>query len=276
MPVNSYFSDVFRGCCSVCREGVAVLIHGYFDESSEGSCQDGIFSVSGYVLDRNSAVSLEVDWAAMLNLYRLKFFHMCECNSNSGEFAKNTGEECDLCAREAIRIAKKYPLHGRATVLVKSDYIEILQNEGFDCDPYTFLVWYMFVQMNKWVKESRPESKMTLFFEDGYQAAPQAKSLLRIFKDEGRAGKNCLSAYAFVQKEESLPTQAADLIAWHIRKGYENMKKNRPIRQDTKALFEGNIILTEEFTRDKLMHLRSKFLTSHNNLREASDSLFRP
>ena len=253
-----------------------MLINAYFDESSEGGNQDGLLTVSGYALDLNGVESLDAEWKKMLETYNLDFFHMCECNANKGIFEKLSEEDCDDCAREAIGIARKYPLHGHAAILDQSEYKKILQDEGFDCDPYTFLIWCEYLWVNKWAMENRPEAKISLFFEDGYKTQPRADKLLAALKVDPRSGKNRLVSYRFLGKTESYPTQAADLIAWHIRKGYENKKYGRPIRKDTEALFEDRLTLTLEYTRERLIELRTGFINSHGTLENASVSLFAP
>lgn len=252
-----------------------MVINTYFDESSEGNDNyNGLLAVCGYSLSLDGAQHLEKEWGAMLNKYNLEFFHMCECNVCSGVFDELTDAECDLCARKAIEIARKHSLHGHAAILVQSEYREILQNQGFDCDPYTFLVWCKYLNVNKWALENRPDAKISLFFEDGYKTQPQANELLNVLKKDPRKGKNRLITHSFVGKKDSYPIQAADLIAWHIRKGYENMKNGKPIRKDTTALFDSELIFTLEYTREKLLQIKEGFIKSHGTLENASKCLF--
>ena len=146
---------------------VAVLISAFFDESTDGDADNGLLSVSGYALDNDGLLGLIPEWQKMKADYRVPFFRMSDCNSGEGAFEHLSEAECDLCAREAIRIAKQHPLHGHSFVLDQTEYREILQNQGFDCDPYTFMVWSAYSHVNTWVRKNKPDYKMSLFFEDG-------------------------------------------------------------------------------------------------------------
>lgn len=210
----------------------------------------------------------------MLNFFRLPYFHMNECNMGKGEFTHLGEDECDQCAREAIRIARKYTLHGHSFVLDQTEYREVLQDEGFDCDPYTFMVWSAYTHVNRWVHENRQNERITLFFENGYKTQPRANELLRLLADDEWGGKNHLEHYEFVDKAHSEPSQAADLIAWHVRRGYENLRAGKAVRPDTRALIDGKTILTIEWTREVLLGIRRKFCETSGNLERAAKTLF--
>ncbi len=235
---------------------------------------NGLFAVCGYVLDINGLEKLIPDWRAMLTLYHIPYFHMTECNSNSGVFKHLSAKECDLCAREAIRIARAYPLHGRAFVLDQQDYRDILQDRGFDCDPYTFMVWSAFVQVNTWVRKNKPDHKMSLFFEDGWLTEKRSNELLAAFSKEPWNGKNRIASYGFVKKVDSEAAQAADLVSWHVRKSYQNRRDKKPYRADSKALFENKSILTISWTPELLKNIGNEFIKLRGSLEEASKSLF--
>lgn len=250
------------------------MVSAYFDESSEGDSKNGLLAVCGYVLDMAGVDGLMPEWKRMLDEYRLPYFHMVECNSCTGVYDHLDDEGCDRCAREAIRIARLYPLHGHAFVLNQTEYRDILQDRGFDCDPYSFMVWSAFLHVNKWVDQNRPDEKISLFFESGYRTQRRANELLQAATQDALSGRNRVSSYTFVRKEDSEPTQAADLVAWHIRKGYENFFKGKPIRKDTEALIHDKRILTIPLNADLLKNIRDGFLEKAGSLERASETIF--
>lgn len=210
----------------------------------------------------------------MLARYGLPYFHMSECNANEGIFEHLTEKECDACAREAIRIARNYPTHGHAMIVDQSAYRMILEEEGFDCDPYSFLAWGQFIHVNRWVHQNRPDEKITLSFESGYSTQKRAGELLQAALGDYWGGKNHVLHCDFIKKEDSEPAQAGDLLAWHVRKGFENERKGKPIRRDTLALIEDRRALTIDFTSDRLRKIREDFVRATGSLREASRQLF--
>jgi hypothetical protein len=254
------------------------MISAYFDESAEGSSSTGLLSVSGYVLDGAGVEGLVRKWRGMLSDFNLPYFHMSECNACSkhrkGAYAMLSDDQCDKCARQAIRIAREHQLHGHSFVLDQSEYRQILENEGFGCDPYTFMVWAAYIHVNRWVHENRSDEKISLFFESGYSSQARASELLEAVSQDEWGGKNHLASYTFVKKEESEPCQAADLIAWHVRKGYEYLRDGKRIRPDTRALIENKKTLTIEFDSKLLKKLRDDFCRKSGDLKEASRLIF--
>ncbi len=253
-----------------------MLISAFFDESTDGSANNGLLAVCGYALDKNGLEKFIPDWQAMNALYRIPYFHMAECNSNCGVFAHLSSEECDLCAREAIRLARTYPLHGHCYVLDQTEYREILQNDGFDCDPYTFMVWSAFVHVNNWVGKNKPDHQIALFFENGYKTEKRSREFLGVTSKDGWRGKNKVVSHAFVKKECSEPAQAGDLIAWQVRKSYQNIREGKPIRADSKALFKDRENWTINWTPELLKSIRVDFIKLCDNLENASKRLFDP
>jgi hypothetical protein len=271
---DSIFLQIFNSIGSGKR--IAVLISAFFDESTDGDANNGLLAVCGYALDKDGLEKFTPEWQAMNALYHVPYFHMAECNSNCDKFAHLSLEECDKCAREAIRLARTYPLHGHCYVLDQSEYREILQDQGFDCDPYTFMVWSAFVHVNNWVGKNKPDHQISLFFENGYKTEPRSGELLGAFSKENWGGKNKVVSHAFVRKEFSEPAQAGDLIAWHVRKSYQNMREGKPIRADSKALFKDRENWTINWTPERLRSIKKDFINLCGSLDNASKRLFDP
>jgi hypothetical protein len=210
----------------------------------------------------------------MLREYELPYFHMSECNAHKGIFQHLDKESCDQCARKAIELARAHPLHGHVVIIDQSDYRKILQENGFSCDPYTFLSWTVFVHVNKWVHENRPDEKISLFFEAGYKAQSKTNELLQLLTNDDWGGKNRVVRNTFVGKEDSGPCQAADLISWQVRSLYQNDREGRPPRRDTIALLEDKKNLTIYYTAERLEAIRGEFQRLSGSLENATRSMY--
>jgi hypothetical protein len=267
----SIFEQVFRGSGGGKR--IALLISAYFDESAEGDSQNGLLAICGYALDDRGVRGLSRAWDKMLNVYGIPYFHMNECNTCTGIFDHLTDRSCDLCARRAIKLARKYPLHGHAFVVDQREYRRILESQGFDCDPYSFLVFTAFIHVNKWIIENRPEFRVSLYFEKGYRTQKRANDLLDAVSDWRM---NKVVNYGFVDKDDCGPSQAGDLVAWHVRKGYENIRKGKPVRRDTEALLQDRIVSTIDFHPTRLESLRDHFIKKAGSLENAAKLIFSP
>ena len=254
-----------------------MLISAYFDESSEGKAQAGILAVAGYVFTAARHRVFESRWGRMLAKYRLPYFHMSECNANSGEFARLTALECDDCARSAIKIARENTLHGAAYVLKQEDYRLVLQDKGFACDAYSCRLWSALLHMAKWRDNNRPNNDLHLHFEQGYSTQARAHELLQLVSQDPRFKQDVrMTRHAFFNKDASYQGQAADLLAWHVRKGYSNLAAEKAIRKDTLALIGGLSVKTIDFDRVQLTILRDQFVRHSSTLERASKILFNP
>jgi hypothetical protein len=259
-----------------------VLIRAYFDESAEGKAGHGFLAVAGYVLTGMKLQNLERDWKRMLVQYQLPYFHMAECNASDplkpeNVFSHLSEQHRDDCARKAIGIARSQTLHGAAYFLKQEDYQEILESPGFNCDSYSFLLWTALMHIGKWRDANKPSADLSLFFEQGYKTQPRANELLKIVSKDPRFKQDMrVTSHAFFNKENSYPGQAADLLAWHVRKLKVAETEERPYRKDTLALIKDVSVKTIFYDRTLLMMMRDGFIRHSGSLARAARILFNP
>jgi hypothetical protein len=264
-------------------QGDAAMIRAYFDESAEEKVGQGFLAVAGYVLTGRGLRGLEAKWKLMLRTYGLPYFHMTECNVDMPQppnvFAHLTKSERIQAATEAIAIARAFPLHGAAYVVRQEEYKEIFEDAGFACDPYSFLLWTSLIHVSKWRDQKMPQQPLSLFFEQGYKTQSRADELLQyVTKDRAfrRGTGPGIVRHSFFDKDCSYPGQAADLLAWHVRKGLSNQAAGKPLRKDALALIEGKSIKTINYERTLLVDIRGDFLRRSGTLERAARILFNP
>lgn len=272
---GSQVREVFFGIAG--GKGLAVLIRAYFDESAEEKKGHGFLAVAGYVFTGSGLTDLEKKWKLMLRKYSLPYFHMAECNedmpkSNNVFYHLTKGERIEA-ATEAIKIARAYPVTAVAYYLRQEVYKEILEDKGFDCDPYSFLLYTALVQVDKWRKKYRPKQSLALFFEKGYSTQSRANELLQVTSQGPKFKDSCIS-HTFFNKDCSYPGQAADLLAWNVRKGNYNISVGKPVRKDTLALIKDRTTKSIYYDRALLLGIRSDFCRLQGNLKTASKTLF--
>lgn len=272
------------------HEGIAsgrdltVLIRAYFDESAEEKVGKGYLTVAGYVFDDEGFRGLQDKWKGMLDVYELPYFHMTECNVDDPQppnvFAHLSKPKRIEAATDAIAIAREYPLHGAGYVVRQEDYQEVLMDGGFDCDAYSFLLWTALLQVAKWCVANKPNQPLALFFEQGYKSRSRADELLQyVIQDQAvwrNKGRPPAISHEFFDKDASYSGQAADLLAWHVRKGNANAFAGRPIRKDTLALIEDRKVWTVHYTRERLAEIKNHFIEKSGSLARASQILFTP
>ncbi|MCC0033960.1 MAG: DUF3800 domain-containing protein [Hoeflea sp.] len=279
----SYCANFLEGISG--EKGLAIVIFAYFDESAEQTVGQGVLTVAGYVFEEEGLRGLENAWADLLRKYRLPYFHMTECNVDDplppdNVFCGLTKPQRIQAAKDAIAIARKYPLHGAAYVVWQEEYREILEDEGFACDAYSFLLWSALLQVSKWCVANHPTQSLSLFFEQGYKSQSRADGLLQfVIQDDivwRKKGRPSAIGHSFFDKDTSYPGQAADLLAWHVRKANANLSVGKPVRKDSSALFDGRIIKTVHYPRERLLDIRDHFVQKSGSLERAAQILFTP
>jgi hypothetical protein len=278
---GSVLREVFEGIAG--GKGLAVLIRAYFDESAEGKVGQAFLTVAGYVFDSVGLRGLEAKWKHLLRTYRLPYFHMAECNVDDPQppnvFAHLDKSERIQAATDAIDIARRFPLHGAAYLLKQEDYKKVFEDDGFDCDPYSFLLWTSMIHVSKWRDQNKPKQSISLLFEQGYKTQSRANQLLQyVAKDSAlrRGTEAGIISHSFFNKDCSYPGQAADLLAWHIRKGNSNLAAGKAVRGDTMALISERSIKTIHYDWAQLMLIRDNFVRHSGTLERASRILFNP
>lgn len=280
---GSVLREVFEGIAG--GKGLAILIHAYFDESAEEKVGHGVLTVAGYVFEGDGLRGLEDEWAKLLQTYRLPYFHMTECNRDDplpqeNVFSHLTKPERIQAAKDAIAVARKHPLHGAAYVVWQQEYREILEDGGFACDAYSFLLWSALLQVSKWCSANRPEQSLSLFFEKGYKTQSRANELLQFVTQDKivwrNKGRPPVISFSFFDKDVSYHGQAADLLAWHVRKANANVSAGKRVRKDSAALFEDRSIKTVHYPRERLIDIRDHFVLKSGTLERAAQILFTP
>ena len=110
-----------------------VLMSSFFDQSETGP----YYTVGGYLFRKSKVRPFEREWGRMLKRFDIPFFRMSPCNAKKAPFDKLTDEECDQCAREAIRIVTKYAAYGYFVTVRPQEFEEIMGKDSFAANPYT-------------------------------------------------------------------------------------------------------------------------------------------
>jgi hypothetical protein len=233
---------------------LVVLIKSFFDESYD----DGLLCVAGYSFTGPNARALDADWHKMLLRYkRLPFFRMSACNAHEPPFDRLTETECIAVATEAIGLISKYAAFGYAATVDQAAFKKIVTRKGFVSTPYELCAWLCLVAAKVKTDKTFPLGKMSFFFESGFQHDGLANQMMnRIFSVPVLREMYRYKAHAFIDKVESRPTQAADLLAWQSYKNETRRAKGllKP-RGDLRALLAGTPHFAQHTNADRLQEL---------------------
>lgn len=234
--------------------GFAVLMASYFDQSESG----GFYTVGGYIFRKSQVRPFEKRWSRMLKRFDLPYFRMSACNAHQPPFSHLSKVECDLVAREAIATVIEYASYGYFVTVRQEEYDEILGRESFAGSTYALCCYVCLMGMRRWSDLNDRNALIAYFFEAGTENEGDADQLIKAIggrRDEVTFDYR-YAAHGFVQKELSMPTQAADMLAWHANKNYLRSKagKKEP-RGDFAALLDGVVTGRNNLTLDHLRML---------------------
>ncbi|QLC25097.1 DUF3800 domain-containing protein [Parasphingopyxis algicola] len=196
------------------RASHVAVMQAFFDASEGG----GYLTVGGYLFRKKHIKPFTKRWRAMLRKFGIEYFRMTECNTASGEFSNKGEQECDQCARTAIPIITDYATSG-ITATVDIGAFEQSGLTDFMQSPFSLAAYSALVGCRQWAEANDLVARVFYVFEAGDDYQSDANQLLNsISEDAERRQTYYYEDHAFLTKRGSLPTQAADILAWHARK----------------------------------------------------------
>ena len=209
----------------------------YFDESGT---HDGspVLCVAGYLFERESCKTLDLEWKKVLDRYQLPFFRMSACAHGNPPFDNLSPDECIDAEKAMIGLINEHALLGLAVVINEQDYNYLFTRQDITGDAYSFCCWQILAGIQAWITRNNFEGEIAYFFEAGHKSQSQANSIMnRIFKNERLRARYRYAAHAFVDKQKVRPVQAADIYAWQQATQMKRwLKNNSNIRADFRAL----------------------------------------
>jgi hypothetical protein len=249
----------------------------FFDESESGQ----YFTVGGYLFRKSKVRPFEREWGRMLKSAQIPYFRMSACNAGEYPFDKMDWEERDKVAREAIRIIIKFASAGYFVAVRPKEFDAILGKDSFVDNPYTLCLYLCLMGLQLWANEHDPTALFGYFFEAGCNHQGDAERFVKAIGLTERGPNFRYSGHSFVLKDRSMPTQAADVLAWHssknlnrydqgIKEGKEHLL--RP-RGDFRALLDGVLtgyVYAEVALLNEFLKVTQKYAGDDHHLAKAA------
>lgn len=214
------------------------VMEAYFDASESG----GFLGIGGYLFRKKDISPFEKKWRAILRKHGLAYFHMTDCNATppQGPFSGKGKPDCDDAARMAIAAIKEFAVQGLSSAIRPNEFDQIIGRSGLMTNPFSTCVYAVIGQCTAWARDNDPSARIVYVFEAGDDHQADANKILQSIADnpDRRAFFN-YENHAFVPKRSSLPTQAADILAWHVCKQWDRReRKIEKLRGDFTELVE--------------------------------------
>jgi len=248
------------------RYDLVGVIESYADETIRGDAM----CVGGYLFSKSKRKKFDAKWRVFLAGHGLPFFRMSACRPGSYPFTDKDEAECIAIATEAIALIKEHASYGMAIALDKSEFQRCATDAWKASTPYELCVWAFMIGVQGFASNINSLGKIAYFFESGFEDEGKADALMkRIFKDPELNALHRYGGHSFVPKEATSGAQAADMLAWLVRKEFERLRggpleKQRAQRKDLISLIEVNtqVLFAEPVTLNflcrRLDHLAVK------------------
>jgi hypothetical protein len=255
------------------------LVAGFFDESTDQDSGGVSYTVAGFIGNQLVTAILELRWRDILNKYKLDYFKASELNAGMGQFQKLRDDPTNTKWRpfserekqifQAIKtdftdviIGCGDGLYGIGAVVILPDLERLRAEYGHAKAlpvPYFICANMVMVEAGtEMISQNAgcPPSKLCWLrpiFDEHEEYSGRAKQSWDLFTDKNpQSGKYLLPPH-YESELTYLTLQAADNLAFEVRKLAFAQEKNLPTRIPMKRLIQGrNIIKIYKFDYDAL------------------------
>ncbi len=210
----------------------------YADDSGSHKGDDSnLFVLAGYLMEEERWESFAEQWDIQLKRdFPVQFFHMTDAEYGDGEF-----EGMDLVFRErkikdlALVIADNQPTP-IAVSLDKREYDSIVKGVASKerDNPYALLLFQLMrgiAEFQKWREQihgREPEPVEFVFDNQGPEELKALSWYAGLVEAVPEPYKTIMAnTPVFRNDRDILPLQAADMLAWHVRRGTERPDEER-------------------------------------------------
>jgi Protein of unknown function (DUF3800) len=210
-----------------------VMLQGFVDDSgSDGSRAPYI--LAGFILPAEDWTTFSDDWEAELAREpRIQYFKMAEASQKEGQFEGMPDEFVRCKINDLLAVIERYKPDGIYSALSWMEYREILKPsmpKGFIDNPYQLLFPAIFDAILFYQKRKGifPETVDVDFDEQGSAGwfATLCFPFLKEYSDPDTQ-KMLGRTPTMLDDKTVMPLQAADMLAWNIRREFDSEDKDK-------------------------------------------------
>jgi hypothetical protein len=210
-------------------KGDVVVLQAYFDESER---PDGVFCVAGYAFTAPQARKFCTEWQDMFGNFG--GLHMKDLVHGRGAFERLTRNQQNIMLQGAIDVINRTVTAGVAVSCRVQEFNALSPKfiKGFKA-PYSVCCHWVMNGLKLALEKLKIDDPIAYIFEAGHPHEAEAIYFIGRFAivPEIRALYRYHS-HSFIPKNDAIPLQAADLLAWEWAKYQDETrdKKKRDIR----------------------------------------------
>lgn len=212
------------------------MLQGFVDDSGSDGTR-APYILAGFVLPAEKWASFSDDWQTELAREpRIEYFKMAEANEKDGQFAGMPEEFVRCKINDLLAVIDRHEPDGIYSALSWMEYREILKPsmpQGFIDNPYNLLFPAIFDAILFYQKRKNifPETVDIDFDEQG-SAGWFATVCFRFLRQycEPDVQKMLGRTPTMLDDKKVTPLQAADMLAWNIRREFDSEEKEKKWR----------------------------------------------
>ena len=245
LPVKAVHS-AFDRLVRLHRAKLVGMFETYCDES--GGADHGFIAVAGWLASADRWRKFETDWKALLERYEVPYLHMKDVAHFQGPYKKwfAARDEREKFLAQAVEIIQQTVEFGFLSVVWYDAFRKV--NERFYLDkhqhsPYAIAGRFCIARANQWMRRQGYSVRdVAYIFEDG---GPDVGGLTDLAKRSGVQIPTFHPSRDTELQSGMVPLQAADFLAYEIRKGVRDHRdkftKPEEFRKSFQAFFSCDV-----------------------------------
>jgi hypothetical protein len=225
--MHCYLSELTYELCQTFLadlDGQVTVFRAFLDESGTHD-ESPVITVAGYVARPGKWREFVPKWERVLRPSGIKVFHSVDCNAFRKEFEGWDRERRDALVRRLLPLLPGIEGVGLAIGIVLRDLDELLKEREYLREylgsPYqACLQWWLQSLIGEMQKKNNREPVAVVHEENQY--AKEAKAAYDWVRQRHDTYRQLVS-FSFGAKQEFVPLQAADILAYDVGKRLSNL-----------------------------------------------------
>jgi hypothetical protein len=240
------------------RRRLILVMEAYIDDSGKGD--PPVFLLAGFLSHPEQWGDFSEKWVdALRRPPKLDYFKMSEAAALEGQFQGWSEEGRDARLAKLVSIVKDHVLVGVSSVVYHRDYNEIIRDKlSKETDNPYWLMYHAIMEITyRWEIENGIKEKVSFTFDEQFKQSDIVQGAWSIYYDQAPPPFKELFGERPVHKNDvdTWPLQAADMLAWHIRRSYYELELGNIFTSPTMEVLRSIKGAHDLWTRDRLQEM---------------------
>lgn len=196
------------------------MLTAYFDESGT-HLGSKVIVVAGYLASDEQWLKFKDEWSQVFSDYEIDYFHMTDFESGYKQFKSLSKHNKQRLLDRLLTFLRIRARFGIGAAFYISSYDELVA-EGYGDEvgsPYYWCAAICLHAVKRWANKQSCQYPITLVFEKGAKESGEFQKSFKKYRTTQDYKDNYrISSLTFLDKRQSLPLQAADILAYETWK----------------------------------------------------------